>query len=455
MIAGLTVLLGRRVYGEATGITAGLVVVGSLGFVEYGRSARPDMVYGACCAAALLGWASATLPERGEKARRRDALFGWAWAGAATLAKGPHVPAILALGVAVHLLLAKRRREILPALRPLAGSALMLGICLPWVVAVAWRNNEAAAVWGRQLFAGRAGEDELSLLAWLTPFYAYEIPKLLLPWAVALPFGLCVAFVKGREDLARGRVLVWAALVMVGVMSLSNHRRDYYMLPILAPLAVLMARGTADWLERMLVRDGFRPRTLIALCVLFAALAVGLAWRAATIPAEALPRVFEAAGAAALLGLAAWSWRARFGAATDAHAITRLAASGAAVFFLASAGDPVTRDRSAAAAQRFAECVREIVDQRGGEAPLALYRMPDAGVVYAQMVYTLGRVIPEAESPSELASVAGAGAEVWAVLRMSRLDEIASEWEATVEARTPSDDTGESPIALARCRAKP
>lgn len=451
LIAGLTVLLGRRVYGEVTGITAGLVVMGCLGFVEYGRSARPDMVYGACCAAALLGWVSATLPERGEKARRRDALFGWAWAGVATLAKGPHVPAILALGVVAHLLIAKRRREVVPALRPLAGIAVMLGICAPWVVAVVMGNSGAAGVWARQMFAGRAGADELSVLAWLTPFYVYEIPKLVLPWAVTLPFGMFVAFVKGRKDLAPGRALVWVVLVTAGVMSLSNHRRDYYMLPILAPLGVLMARGTMDWLDRMLQRDGFRRRIIGALCALFAALACGLAWRAATAGTEVMPRATEAAGALALVGLAAWLWR---WSGAEAEGLARLAAGGVIVVFLATAGDPITRDRYAGVAQRFAERVQEIVDRRGERAPLALYRMPDAGVVYAQVVYTLGRVIPEAENSEALASIAGEGGEVWAVLRMNHLPEVSERWVAVVEADTPSDDKGEARIALVRLRAK-
>jgi 4-amino-4-deoxy-L-arabinose transferase-like glycosyltransferase len=80
-----------------------------------------------------------------------------------------------------------------------------------------------------------------------------------LPWVLPLLFGLFVTFEKDRPDLRRGRVLFWTFVVGVVVMSLHVQRREYYLIPILAPLGVLMARGTIDVIEKIAASAASRP----------------------------------------------------------------------------------------------------------------------------------------------------------------------------------------------------
>ena len=57
-----------------------------------------------------------------------------------------------------------------------------------------------------QLFGNSAAEPGEGWRAYLSPYYLYAVPALLLPWAVLLPFGLFVTWERNRPDLRRGRM---------------------------------------------------------------------------------------------------------------------------------------------------------------------------------------------------------------------------------------------------------
>jgi 4-amino-4-deoxy-L-arabinose transferase-like glycosyltransferase len=444
-LAGLTVALGRRIYGERTGALAGLMAIGCIGFVEYSWSARPDMLYGACCTLMLAGFASATLAERSLRARRWDAWIGWMGFGAATLAKGPHVPAIILLGVVVHLLISGRRREIIATIRPLSGALIVLMMCVPWVAAIVLEQEGAAGLWMQQLFAGRDSSDEGSLREWLTPYYLYALPALLLPWAVALPFGLFVAFQKGREDLARGRVLAWIVFTVLIVMSIPNHRRDYYMLPILAPLAVLMARGAMDWLERLGQKETVRRRLGSAACLCCSIVGGALISRAIADQGE-LARTLSIVGALGMVALAALLWKQGRSEGWSAYGLLLRLSAVPIMLFVATSADREWKDGYLSATHNFALAARELV---GKDEAIAFFRMADAGLPYAQCVYTLGRVIPEAQEPDELDAMATGGA-VWVIVRENHLPELGDRWDCEIRLANPPDDAGEPSVLLVR-----
>lgn len=449
VIAGIAVVLGRRVYGAATGVTAGLISIGCLGFVEFAWSARPDMLYGACCSLMLLGSVSATLPERSERSRRLDAWTGWVGFALATLAKGPHVPGIILVGVILHLVIARRGRELLGVVRPLAGVVIMIAVCAPWFGAILLTAPDTPGLWAQQLFAGREAEKDSSLVDWLNPVYLYALPEQLLPWAILLPFAAFVAFQKGREDLARGRVLIWIVLTVVVLMSIPNHRRGYYMLPIFAPLAVLMARGALDWLERIGRSEKVRRRIGFAAC-LCCSIAGGALVSRAIANEEDLAQALTMLGAVMMVGIAVLLWKHGRSEAWSPSGLLMRLAMAPIVLFAATSSDEEWKDGYLIVTHRFA---REVRDRVGESSAVAFFRMPDAGLPYAQCVYALERVVPEAQSSEELDGLAPEGS-VWVILRSNHVEELEARWRCAVELEAPPDDAGEPSVLLVRCERR-
>jgi len=438
-LCGLTVLLAARVFGAAVGLTAGLMACGTFGIAVYSSNARPDMLYGACGALAVLGWASSSLRAPNERGQRRDALVGWVGAALATLAKGPHVPALILLGVIVHLLIARRGREIGRVVRPVSGLVVFLLIAVPWFVAVLLRHPDAPALWWSELIAGRSDAEATEWVDWLKPYYLYAVPAFLLPWSVLLPFGLFAPFVRGREDLARGRVLLWVCVTVIAVMSLSNHRRDYYMLPIVAPSVALIAAGASDWLGRIMLRFGGPVRFVAsAACV---AGAVSLVWMGMSWPGVAEWVSLAGAGALfAIAGLVAWPPK-------SAHGVLRLLGVAAVAAWIALAPSPLMFDDLAAQTDAFARLVRDGVDR---DERLVIFRTSDRSLVYAQVVYVTDRIVPEHDDAGAIAALVREG-PVWAVVTEDDLPALEAAVRTETVVSEPSDDPGDPRMLLVRC----
>jgi len=89
----VTCRLGTRLYGQGTGLMAGLMLATTTGFVLEARTLRPDCLVIASVATAIWCWHVA---ETGASERRRHWLLAmYAALGAGTLAKGL-VPVALA-----------------------------------------------------------------------------------------------------------------------------------------------------------------------------------------------------------------------------------------------------------------------------------------------------------------------------------------------------------------------
>jgi len=245
----VTALVGRALYTPALGLLAGLIVCACSGLFRYANTARPEMLYAACCSLVVLGWVRSLLREGGGGALAW-ALLGWLGFGLAVLAKGPHIPALMLLGVLVHLIKERGLRAPWRALRPHWGLALMLAVALPWIIAVTARASNAGTVWFDQL-SDAADRTARGWGSYFAPYYLWGLPQIMLPAVALLPLGVASVFVKGRPDLARGRVLMWMFAAVLVALSLTTHRRSYYMLPALPLLAPLMAAGTADLIAKL------------------------------------------------------------------------------------------------------------------------------------------------------------------------------------------------------------
>lgn len=131
----------------------------------------------------------------------------------------------------------------------LFGIALFLLIGLPWYAWVALKVPNMGAQWREELNA--TDQAASALEGWY--LYIILIP-LLAPWAVWFVVGLIGGGARLRPRVAgaegpRGRrvVLVFLQVVVpVLIMSLFRNRKERYLLPMVAPAAVLSAWGMAQ-----------------------------------------------------------------------------------------------------------------------------------------------------------------------------------------------------------------
>lgn len=393
----VTVSMGRRIYGRSAGLVAGALLGTSFAFFEYTNSARAEMLYALTTSAMLLcfigGWNAA---DR-SRAQLRWALGAWACFGLAILAKGPHVPALVAAGFLVGLGVRREFGRARWILRPLPGVPTALAIALPWVVSMVLATDGAAAHWAGQLFAGRSVDPGKGLFNWLSPYYLYAFPMLILPWAILVPFGVCVSWQRSPA-LRRGLVLFFPVAVTVLVMGLSNHRRDYYLLPVAAPMLVLCAAGTLDVLAKLARSRGAMGRGLARLTPAGAALAL-------------------------------------------------CAVSGAALMLAGRGRMPWSEDRWQYA--DFAEQVDRIV---GDDLPVGVYRAdPDA------LVYYIGRPVERFRQSEQILEAAGAAA-LWLVVPPGLVDDLPAGLRITEKARLDtrgSDHEGQVLVLVHKGPAEP
>lgn len=354
--------IGTALYGPRAGWLGALVFATSLGPYLFGRQVMPDPILTLWVALAILGYVRGFLRGGG---RGIWVSVLYASLGLAALTKGVLGAGLPAAVIGVHAVLGGRLRAFW-SWRLVGGAALAAAIALPWHAAVARANPDFLShyVLREHLlrFTGqRHPPDEfLSLplflgfsLLWMFPWLAF-IPQAV--WRGVRRLG--GQGLRGGEDLLP---LVWAGLI-AGLFAASRSRLEYYALPALPALALLVGRFWEEVWENSAWRSGgpslrdLRPPlgVLAALTLLAAAAAfvvlgpakgllfrwVTAAWpesgwvadpeQVAIVERLRLPATVTLAGAA---GLIVWSvvavWRGR-----PAQACGLLAGMMAPVFVL-------------------------------------------------------------------------------------------------------------------------
>ena len=211
--------LARRSGGPEAEPVAILVLGTCLGLLRYARVDLMDVPLALALAVGLSAcWQVA------EGGPMRLLLVTGVAAGAATLLKGPVGPLLMVPPAAAYL---ARRRRLLSALPWIAGAAVVaLVLAAPWFVAMAHHHGEpfVARFFGTEN-VGKfrfpwTTEGELALLL--------ALPVLLLPWT---------PLVRVRGP---GALLAWPWVVgLLLLYSLPGLKHPHYVVPALAPLAVL------------------------------------------------------------------------------------------------------------------------------------------------------------------------------------------------------------------------
>jgi 4-amino-4-deoxy-L-arabinose transferase-like glycosyltransferase len=277
--------IGRGLWDQAVGLTAGFVVLTMNAAFTQARTSMPDV---ALCLAMTGALAAYVASDFG--ARPRTMLLCHLFLALGFLVKGP--AALLGLVViAVHGLLT-REGSWWRRLAPLAGAPLMLLVIAPWWL-LAMKSR-----------AGFVQDTVVTdWLEWFDPLARVKLRSLLwpfaavleagFPWSVLLPIAI-VGAIRARRRLPDVAFLLTWLGVIFAVVALSHQQRTRYYLP-LCPAAALLV---AVWYHRAL---GTRRAVL--------------GW---------------ATAAAVTIGLVAWQVRddARHSAATQLDAVSVVAARG-------------------------------------------------------------------------------------------------------------------------------
>ena len=262
----LAFLAGRRWYDDATGLLAGLIAATSFGHVAMARQALPDLTLAFLVTvatwSALLGGLDP--PRRrgalGTDRRRRWLVVAAVAAAGGVLAKGPvalALPALVVLPLAGCEYLAGRSRWHLrrPLLVPAALAFLM--VAAPWFLGM-------TVVHGFDYldrFFVAENLDRFATARFNEPRpWWYYLPIAIggmLPWSPYMLLWLPALgrFAKTRRvDPATVRLLWWA-LVPLLFYTLAVGKQPRYILPMVSPLAVLLAATLREQLGRRPTRD--------------------------------------------------------------------------------------------------------------------------------------------------------------------------------------------------------
>lgn len=215
-----------------------------------------------------------------ETDRLRWRLLLWGSVALAALTKGPL--SIGPVGVTFLWLLAAGRLRDLRRLgfgwSPLAFVPVGL-----WIWAVSRAGHDVFRVWWMES-AGRAdgslGKHEpwwFYLPIFLIGFFP-ATAMMTLPWFNMGPGRAVKALRSGTLE----SFLVFAVVVPLGVFSAAAGKLPTYILPLAAPLAILVSANVVGWLERRFDRpiEGFSPpdvRITVAVCCVLAAAAIPVA----------------------------------------------------------------------------------------------------------------------------------------------------------------------------------
>jgi 4-amino-4-deoxy-L-arabinose transferase-like glycosyltransferase len=323
----LTYELGRRMFGAAAGLLAGIIVISCLQVCVLAHAATPDALLLACLMLAfLLFW------EGYAAGGRRWLVTTSLGTGLAALAKGP-VGLALPSAVVVLFLLSRRELRRLCDWRLGVGCLVFAAVALPWYVLVGSETRGAflrGFLWNENVNRFLAPMERHAGPVW---FY---LPTLLVgftPWCVFLgpvvwdafgsrgaegdrtePVPSAVAIGSPLNDAGACRfLLIWLA-VWVGFFSLAQTKLPNYVLPAYPALALLTGRFLDRWRRGDVALPGWvMPLSLAALVLVGAATAAGVLLAGGALPVKGFHPI---AGLApwALLGLvpvagAAAAWR--------------------------------------------------------------------------------------------------------------------------------------------------
>jgi 4-amino-4-deoxy-L-arabinose transferase-like glycosyltransferase len=271
----VTAAAGRRWYDETTGLLAGAIVATNFGYFAIGRMALPDLPLTFCITLAI--WAALVSTLEQERSPRKFVILAALGFGLGFLMKGP-VGVIIPAIVIVPVLLLERRSIGLNPADIVLGFLVFLAVAMPWYLVMWIRHGNDYL---QSFFVGDNFE-RFATARFNDPrpwwFYLPVVAGGLLPWTpLALVWlGPLTQLLRGRRGVGTIdlRLLMWALLPLV-FYSLSVGKQPRYVLPVLPPLALLLASSIVERTQEWRGFDGVRSMPRRALPVIVGSLLSG------------------------------------------------------------------------------------------------------------------------------------------------------------------------------------
>ena len=277
---GLTLLTfgaARRYFDSPTAFLAGLITATSFGYVALARQALPDLTLAFFITlatwASLVAWIAPTDTDAGgpdPAVRTIWVIVAALGAAGAFLTKGPIGLALPALVVGPLLLWNGwvRRAPLQVRLPDLAlGAGVFVVIAAPWYLAMTFEHGLAYL----DRFFIAENLDRFATTRYNAPrpvwFYLPIILGGLLPWSpFVLLWGPMIrrGFSDGIARATTGLQLGWWAVAPLAFYTVSYGKQPRYVLPILPPLAILLARAIRHQLATRHVSRTFAASVTVA-----------------------------------------------------------------------------------------------------------------------------------------------------------------------------------------------
>lgn len=235
--------IGTSLYGRRAGWLSALVFAGSLGPYIFSRLARPDPVLCFLTTLAILSYTKSLMEE--------DEWTGiWPWTlfislGIAGLTKG-----MLGIGLPVAIIgahaIASRKTKSLFSWQAAAGIVVATVIFIPWHISIANVNPDFLEHYFIREHILRFSGQRFPVDEFLSvPVFLGFTILWTFPWMPLLPGALARAFRRLRKGAwGRGKDLLpclWV-VVVVGLFTASRSRLEYYSLPAIPAIALLLGK---------------------------------------------------------------------------------------------------------------------------------------------------------------------------------------------------------------------
>ena len=292
-IALMAAWMGARWFGRGFGVLAGLVTLTTYELYQYSTLAEDDIYLGLVCVACMAMFVrqmftgstadGAMLPGEVDSLQKTRPLaldliatrpmhtvLFFVLLGLTNLAKGPLVGAVPIIGTVGAYLLWTRDTRAMRHFAWLWGWAIFIALTLAWPLWAMKHYPDVVDNWRFDYLGQSHTGDPAAAHAWDHPIWYYPLmmPLALAPWTWATIVGLIVAVrasVGGRVSAAvreKGpayRFVACWAIVSLLVLSLPARKHHQYLVPIMAPWAILSAIGVMHvgaWLKTRWPRVG-------------------------------------------------------------------------------------------------------------------------------------------------------------------------------------------------------
>ena len=281
LMGSLTVLLtmhvARKWFDPTAGVISACLLATSFKFYQYATLAEDDIFLAAIVALAAALFTHAELSPSISRRLGRLSFFSnrppaiWGFfilLGLSNLAKGPLL-GIVILGAPVGIyccIRAAMEKSLQPLFRYtwLWGWVLLIGLTLAWPMWAYHRYPDVLENFKYDYLGRMSGTYAAINEPWW--FYPPALFLGLLPWAPVCLIGLYLAWISTRADrreMGSLWLLCWAMVPLV-ILSIPKGKHDHYLVPFLAPWAIIGAIGVIEIGRRLRIgKRVFIPAILL------------------------------------------------------------------------------------------------------------------------------------------------------------------------------------------------